>query len=34
MEENKKEIIRHTSQIKCKKGEHQKFIDNIVMMLS
>lgn len=37
MEENKKnkgEVIRHTSQIKAKKGEHQKFIDLIVMMLS
>lgn len=32
--ENGKEIIRHSSQIKCRKNEHQKFIDNIVMMLS
>ena len=29
-----KEIIRHTSQIKYKKGEHQKFTDLIVMLLS
>jgi predicted metal-dependent peptidase len=32
--ENGKEIIRHTSQIKCRKGEHPKFIENTVMMLS
>lgn len=31
---NKSEVIRHTSQIISKKGEHQKFIDLIVMMLS
>lgn len=29
-----KEIIRHTSQIRYKKGEHPKFIDNTIMMLS
>ncbi len=29
-----KEVIRHTSQIKYKKGEHQKFTDLIVMLLS
>lgn len=34
MGENKHEIIRHTSQIRYKKGEHPKFTDNIVMMLS
>jgi hypothetical protein len=32
--EEKKEIIRHTSQIKYKKGEHKKFTDLIVMLLS
>ena len=32
--ENGKEIIRHTSQIKARKNEHQKFVDNTVMMLS
>jgi predicted metal-dependent peptidase len=30
----KGEIIRHTSQIKYKKGEHKKFTDLIVMLLS
>ena len=32
--DKEKEIIRHSSQIKCKKGEHPKFIDNTIMMLS
>jgi predicted metal-dependent peptidase len=30
----KNEIIRHTSQLKYKKGEHKKFTDLIVMLLS
>ena len=31
---NKGEVIRHTSQIKYRKGEHKKFTDLIVMLLS
>jgi len=31
---NKNEVIRHTSQIRFKKGEHKKFTDIIVMLLS
>jgi len=31
---DKNEVIRHTSQIKYKKGEHKKFTDIIVMLLS
>jgi predicted metal-dependent peptidase len=31
---SKNEVIRHTSQLKYKKGEHKKFTDLIVMLLS
>ena len=34
VETPKNEVIRHTSQLKYKKGEHKKFTDLIVMLLS
>ena len=34
VETPKNEVIRHTSQLKYKKGEHKKFTDIIVMLLS